>query len=80
MINVSYAIIEEKYTLGNESRISYGIAAYSNVKESGTATVVASVHDVTSNKEELMKLVDSFNRLKLSTLHLSDAVEDFISE
>ena len=80
MINVSYAIIEEKYTLGNESRISYGIAAYSNVKENGTATVVASVHDVTSNKEELMKLVDSFNRLKLSTLHLSDAVEDFISE
>ena len=49
-------------------------------EESGTATVVASVHDVTSNKEELMKLVDSFNRLKLSTLHLSDAVEDFISE
>ena len=80
MINVSYAIIEEKYTLGNESRISYGIAAYSNVKENGTATVVASVHDVTSNKEELMKLVDSCNRLKLSTLHLSDAVEDFISE
>ena len=80
MINVSYAIIEEKYTLGNENRISYGIAAYSNVKENGTATVVASVHDVTSNKEELMKLVDSCNRLKLSTLHLSDAVEDFISE
>lgn len=80
MINVTYAITEEKYTLGNESRISYGIAAYSGAKENGTATIVASVHDVTSNKEDLMNLVDDCNRLKLSTMHLSDIVEDFLSD
>ncbi len=78
MINVTYEITEEKYTLGEESRISYGIAAYSSPDHCGTATIVASVHDVTSNKEGLSRLVDDCNRLQLSTLHLSDIVEDFL--
>ena len=78
MINVTYAITEETYTFGNESRVSYGIAAYSGVKENGIATIVASVHDITSNKEALVSLVNDCNRLKLSTVHLSDVVEDFL--
>ena len=80
MINVTYAIIEEKYTLGNESRVSYGILAYSNASENGTATIVASVHDITSNKESLTRLVDDCNRLKLSTVHLRDVVDDYLSD
>ena len=76
----SYGIIEERYTLGNESRVSYGISAYSDANENGTATVVASVHDITSNKESLARLVDDCNRLKLSTVHLHDVVEDFLSD
>lgn len=80
MINVTYAIIEEKYTLGNESRVSYGISAYSDASENGTATIVASVHDITSNKESLTRLVDDCNRLKLSTVHLRDVVDDYLSD
>ena len=80
MINVTYAIVEEKYTLGNESRVSYGILAYSNASENGTATIVASVHDITSNKESLTRLVDDCNRLKLSTVHLRDVVDDYLSD
>ncbi len=80
MIDVTYAVTEEKYTLRNESRISYGIAAYLDADPNGTVTIVASVHDITPNKEKLSKLVDDCNRLKLSTVHLSDIVEDFLSD
>ena len=80
MIDVTYAIVEEKYTFENESRIAYGIAAFADAKQDGTATIVASIHDITSNRESLSRLVDDCNRLKLSPLHLSDIVEDFLSE
>ena len=80
MMKVTYAITEEKYTLGEESRISYGIAAYSSPEHCGTATIVASVHDITSDKERLSRLVDDCNQLELSTLHLHDIVEDFLSD
>ncbi len=80
MINVTYGIVEEKYTLGNESRVSYGISAYSDANEDGTATIVASVHDITSNKEGLARLVEDCNRLNLSTVHLRDVVEDFLTD
>ena len=75
MRNVIYGLLEEKYTQG---RISYGIAAYSCAEEDGTATIVASAHDITPNKENITKLVDDCNRLKLSVVHLPDVVEDFL--
>ena len=78
MLNVTYGIVEEKYTTENDSRISYGISAYSDANETGTATIIASVHDITSNRERLARLVDDCNRLKLSTEHLLDVVEDFL--
>ena len=80
MIKVTYGLVEEKYTLGNESMVSYGISAYSDAKGNGTATIVASVHDITSNKESLTRLVDDCNRLELSTKYLFNVVEDFLSD
>ena len=79
MRNITYAILEERYAFGDRTRISYGIVAYSNVYHDGSATIAASVHDITSNKESLARLVDNCNRLKLSTTHLHDVVEDFLS-
>ena len=79
MKDITYAIVKEIYTLGKENRVSYGISAYSHANENGTATIVASVHDITSNKKNLTKLVDVCNRLNLSTEHLFDVVEDFLS-
>ena len=78
MKNITYAVSEERYTFGNETRTSYGIVAYSNADQDGTKTIVASVHDVTSNKVSLSKLVNDCNRLELSTIHLNDVVEDFL--
>ncbi len=78
MNNITYAVSEERYTFGDEARTSYGIVAYSNADQDGSKTIVASVRDVTSNKADLTGLVDDCNRLELSTVHLSDVVEDFL--
>lgn len=78
MMNVTYAVDEEKYALGNDSRTSYGIVAYANAEQDGTATIVTSVRDITSDNHRLIKLVDDCNRLELSPLHLPDVVEDFL--
>ena len=78
MKNITYAVSEERYTFGNETRTSYGIVAYSNADQDGSKTIVASVRDVTSDKTGLIKLVDDCNRLDLSTVHLNDVVEDFL--
>ena len=79
MMNVTYGVTEEIYSLGASSRTSYGIAAYTDSEADGTATIVASVHDVTDNKQALVELVSLCNRLELSTIHLMDVVEDFLA-
>ena len=78
MKNITYAVSEERYTFCDEARTSYGIVAYSNADQDGSRIIVASVRDVTSDKASLTKLVDDCNRLKLSTVHLNDVVEDFL--
>lgn len=79
MMNVTYGVTEEIYSLGISSRTSYGIAAYMDSEENGTATIVTSIHDVTTDKRALDKLVSLCNRLELSTIHLLDVVEDFLA-
>ena len=78
MKTITYAVSEEKYTLGEETRTSYGIVALSNADKDGSKTIVASVRDVTVDKEGLAELVDDCNRLGLSVVHLNDVVEDFL--
>ncbi len=77
---VTYRITEEYYSLGTDSRISYSIVAYADAEEDGTATVLRSVHDITSDREKLKALVAICNRLKLSTIHLQDVIEDFLND
>ena len=79
MKNITYAVAEEKYTFGEECRTSYGIVAYSNADQDGTKTIVASVRDVTSDRDAIARLVCDCNRLEISILHLHDVVEDFLS-
>lgn len=78
-MNVTYGITEERYSIGSDSRISYGIAAYANADADGTATVFGSVHDVTSDRASLEKLVHDCNHLKLSPDHLRDVVDNFLA-
>ena len=76
---VTYGLTEEIYNLGDSARTSYGIAAYADADSDGSATILASVHDITSDKSEMEKLVHLCNTLGLSVLHLRDIVEDFLA-
>ena len=78
-MKITYGMTEEIYSRGSDSRTSYGIAAYAHGDEEGTATVIAAVHDITSNRQALANLVSLCNRLELSVLHLDDVVEDFLA-
>lgn len=80
MMTVTYGLTEEKYTLGHKTRISYGIAAYSNSETDGTATIIASIHDISEDKVKLLELVQNCNCLELSAIHLYNVIEDFLAD
>ena len=75
---ITYGIREEVYCLGKERRCAFGIVAYSDAKEDGTATVIASVGDVTEDRVALAELVKKCNEGRLDPIHLYDVTEDFI--
>lgn len=75
---ITYGVVQELYSLNGNERISYGIAAYSDVENNGTATIVASVNDITDEKTKLENLVHNCNHLSLPLENLHDVVEDFL--
>lgn len=80
MNEITYGVAEECYVLHGQERISYGLAAYADAALDYTATLVASVSDITSEYEQLAMLAGLCNRLDLSLIHLNDVVEDFLVE
>lgn len=80
MSDVTYGVVEERYTMGAKKRQSYGIAVYGADKKTNEETpIVDAMHDITNDKESLAELVRQCNRLGLSPIHLRDVVEDFFS-
>lgn len=79
MPSITYGVTEEVYSLGGNSRKAYGIAAYSNSEIDGTATVLTSVNDITSDRVKLEELVEICNRTELSLIHLNDIINDFLA-
>lgn len=79
-MNITYEITEETYSLDTSTRTSYGITAYADGNENGTAAIIDTVHDITSDKQALTELVALCNRLKLSTIHLRDVIDDFLAD
>ena len=79
MTGITYAVVEEKYAHLNGYRVSYGIVMYSSA-QNGKVSLMNSIHDITSNKKKLEKLVADCNRLQLSSVHIVDVVEDFLAE
>ena len=80
MMNATFGLVEETYILGSASRISYGIAAFADIKNNGTAIIVEAVRDICNDREKIAALVRRCNDLHLSTVHLHDVVEDFLAE
>ena len=77
-VSITYGIIEERYTLNDRSRIAYGIAAYADAEIDATSTIVASIHDITSDLRNVTALVNICNRLKVPPQYLRDVVEDYL--
>ena len=80
MSELHYGIVEEKYFLNGNARVAYGVAVYAGKESDDIATVIASVNDVSCDREKLIGFIRNCNEMKLSLIHLSDAVEDFLAE
>ena len=79
MNDIAYGMVQETYYFGTVARISYGIAVYSWPESEGTVSIIASAHDVSSNKDQVEHLVCLCNRDHLEPKHLNNIVEDFLS-
>lgn len=80
MNTITYGVSEERYSLDNEIRISYGIVAYADSKSDGIAAIIASVRDISTDKNRIELLAQQMNRLELSPVHLYDVIADFLAE
>ena len=80
MASITYGVIEEKYIVNNISRMSYGIAIFLDAEKEGATVVVASVHDICSDKKKVSNFAKICNRLDLSDEHIQDAVNDYFVE
>ena len=61
MNTITYGISEGIYALNGQKRISYGIVIYSNADQDGTVTIVDSIRDVSSNKDDITCIVNECN-------------------
>ena len=80
MMGVTYGIVEERYCLNENERVSYGVVVYSNAETDDTATIISSIHDVTSERLKLLTFINLCNGCKLSPIHLQDVIEDFLAD
>ena len=80
MSTITYGVVAETYSLGSQARSAYGIVAYANASEDGTATVIASAHDITDDRCRAEQLADKCNRVNLALCHFDDVIEDFLAE
>lgn len=80
MSELHYGIVEEKYSLNGNARIAYGVAVYAGKESDDIAKVIAAINDVSCDREKLIGFIRKCNEIKLSLVHLNDAVEDFLAE
>ncbi len=76
---VTYGITKEEYLYHGRQRTAYGIVAYEAVSDGEDAGIIASVRDLSENREAVEKLVDACNQAGLSIEHLQDIAEDFLT-
>ena len=80
MTPITYGIFTGIYECKKECRTSYGIVVFADIDEDKTATIVALIRDISSDRKAVEELVQKCNLLNLSLYHLSDVVEDFLAE
>ena len=78
-MDVTYGIIQEKHEADENKRKSYGIAAYSDIKQNGTACILYAAQDLSCDRKSLEPLVERLNREGASKEHFDEIVEDFLA-
>ena len=79
MNSITYGTVTESYSLGYTSRVSYGIAVYAHADCDGTAAVIASVYDVSAEKDKVDDLVHLCNLHRLDPEQLYDVIDDSLA-
>lgn len=80
MMHAVFGLVKETYILDDISRVSYGIVAFADIRNNGTAIIIDAVRDLGTDRERIEALVRRCNALHLSTVHLRDVVEDFLAD
>jgi len=75
----TYGIISETFSLDGQARIAYGIAMYAHIEQTETGSVVATVCDLSADKESVLELIKACNEGELLPIHLYDVVEDYLA-
>ena len=78
-MSITYGVVKEIYALGSEKRSAYGLVAYYDAEEDGTATIVASAHDLSDDEAAVEMLAERCNDGDLSLVHFDDVIEDFLA-
>lgn len=77
MTNCKYIVVKNEYIDGENTRVSYGIAAIENCD--GVISVLKSVSDVSSDFSEVENLVNICNSKELDPIHIEDVINDFFA-
>lgn len=75
MSKLTYVLTENLYCDENHSKTFYGIEVYEAPDK-----IVATIRDITTDRERLFKFIQTCNLLELSPIHLYDVIEDFLTE
>ena len=71
---VQYIMVEERLNDPNLGEyLSFGIAALKNGEQ------IILVSDISTNKNDVLKLAERCSKEKLSPVHLYDVVEDYLN-
>ena len=71
---VQYIMVEERLNHPNLGEyLSFGIAALKNGEQ------IILVSDISTNKNDVLKLAERCSKEKLSPVHLYDVVEDYLT-
>lgn len=77
-MTITYGITEGKHTIEGTIYTSYGIIVYDNAACDNSNTGIASIQDITSDKNKLLNLLTKLNTMHLSIIHLNDIIEDYL--
>ena len=77
MTNCKYILVKNEYIDGENTRVSYGIAAIENCD--GVISVLMSVSDISSDFCAVENLVNVCNAKELDLIHIEDVINDFFA-